>query len=300
MATVRSGGLFTNEVKSRICTQVSPHCELCGELDGMTHRTIQCSASERIRTENGWEHLKDVPRHCLVYGLFARPEAQDGYQKAFDEIRINDLCMLPCGDQPDHIFRDGSCTQPHPSKKSERRAAYGVRLAIPNSHEGRLLAAGVFPGRKQTAFRAELWAFMMAMSIFTNSIIYTDCRGVYNGILRLQKHGWSELSWLSSPDLDLWRGAWSILSHPGRRLGVEWVKSHRNISSARNAKETWQIYHNALTDKAASVGANLLPDWIQPVWEELVTQNAANAKLRNEVLSYLKAIWAKRAATENS
>ena len=77
------------------------------------------------------------------------------------------------------------------------------------------------------------------------------------------------------------------------------IRSHRSISSARNAKDTWQIYHNALTDKAARVGANPLPDWIQPVWEQLVSQNAAQAMLRNQVMLYLKAIWAKHAATAN-
>ena len=298
MATVRSGGLFTNKAKSRICSQVSPNCVMCGELDGMTHRAYACSASEQIRQENGWQSLKDVPRSCLVYGLFPRPLAQDEYFNALDELKVENLVCLPDKEEPIHIFTDGSCSQPAPSKKSERRAAFAVRLAHKNSHESQLLATGTLPGRKQTAFRAELWAVMIAMSTCTNSVIYTDCKGVFLGILKLQKYGWSELAWLSSPDIDLWKGAWSILSFPGRRLVIEWTRSHQSLSDARSANEMWRTYHNGLTDRSASVEVNPLPDNILPIWQRLVIQNAEQAKLRSSVMCYLKEIWRQHSAAE--
>ena len=127
--------VVTSKVKSRICSQVSPYCALCGELDGMTHRTYECAISEQIRKDDGWEYLKDTAS-CLVYGLFPRPEAQDAFQKALDDLKVHGLC-LPDADEPVHIFTDESCSQPPPSKKSGRRAAFGVRLAIKNSHEGK-------------------------------------------------------------------------------------------------------------------------------------------------------------------
>ena len=197
MATVRSGGLFTNKVKSRICTQVSPNCALCGQLDGMTHRVYSCSASECIRNNNGWQHLQHVPRSTLIYGLFARPSALDAYHSALDEVRVRDLTVLSETDEPYHIFTDGSCTQPSPSRKSERRATFAVRHAQKNSHQSELLAAGILPGRKQTGFRAELWAFMIAMTASTNSVIYTDCEGVYKGIVKMQNQ--DGVNWLGSP-----------------------------------------------------------------------------------------------------
>ena len=53
MATVRSGGLFTNKVKSRICTQVSPNCALCGQLDGMTIESIRAVRPSASVTTTG-------------------------------------------------------------------------------------------------------------------------------------------------------------------------------------------------------------------------------------------------------
>ena len=136
------------------------------------------------------------------------------------------------GPQNDILCADGSCSQPSPNMKSERHAAYAVRQAFRDSHAGNVIAAGILPGRKQSPFRAELFALMVAMTASLNSIIFTDCRAVWQGILRLQKEGWNELFWLRSPDSDLWRSAWRILQHPGRKLQVEWLESHRSLSSA--------------------------------------------------------------------
>ena len=63
----------------------------------MTHRTYECVVSEQIRKDNGLEHLKDTPRSCLVYGLFPRPEAQDAFQRALDDLKVHDLfvCLKP-------------------------------------------------------------------------------------------------------------------------------------------------------------------------------------------------------------
>ena len=142
--------------------------------------------------------------------------------------------------------------------KSERHAAYAVRQAFKDSHAGNVIAAGILPGRKQSPFRAELFALMVAMTASLNSIIFTDCRPVWQGILRLQKEGCNELFWLRSPDSDLWRSAWRILQHPGRRLQVEWLESHRSLRSARGASGAWKIYHNGLVHKNADFRANPL------------------------------------------
>ena len=51
LATVRSGGLFTNKVKSRICTSVSPNCVMCDGMDGMAHRVYDCPAAKLSEIE---------------------------------------------------------------------------------------------------------------------------------------------------------------------------------------------------------------------------------------------------------
>ena len=121
--------------------------------------------------------------------VFQQPQALEAYMRGLDAIRIEDLFSLPESDEAIHLFCDGSCSQPPPARKSERRAAYAVRHAKPLSHESFLVASGPLPGRKQTPFRSELFGFMMAMSVSLNSVIYTDCKSVYLGIVRMQNEG---------------------------------------------------------------------------------------------------------------
>ena len=82
MAGMRSGGLFTNRVKSRISCVVSPNCVLCGQPEGMRYRIYHCSATQQIRVDLGFQHLEHVPRSGLLWGLFEKPAAAELYAKA--------------------------------------------------------------------------------------------------------------------------------------------------------------------------------------------------------------------------
>ena len=139
---------------------------------------------------------------------------------------------------------------------------------------------------------------MVAMTSSLNWVIFTDCRAVWQGIVRLQKEGWNELFWLRSPDSDLWRSAWRILPHPDRILQVEWLESHRNLSSARGASDAWKIFHNGHVDKDAAFQANPLQPHIQAIHEQLVQQNQNLERRRREVIVFLKTIWNAHAAKE--
>ena len=225
----------------------------------MSHRIFECSAAKKISLELHCEYLLSEPRSKMIYGLFKQPQALETFMRGLDDIKIDHLPVLPESDDPIHLFSDGSCSQPAPARRSERRAAYAVRQATAHSPESFLVAVGPLPGRKQTPFRAELFGFMMAMSVSTNSIIYTDCKAVYMGIVRMQNEGYDPVRWLSSADSDLWRAAWDILSCPGRRLTVHWTRSHRQPQHASSTHDAWCIFHNSLTDKSADVNANPSP-----------------------------------------
>ena len=293
LATLRSGGLFTNKVKSKVFAGVSPNCVLCDQPDGMMHRIYSCPMSAKIREDTSAEFLKDLPKSKMVWGLFQRPHAQDLFAKALDALEITDLPMLPPSDTPHLIFTDGSSTQPPVSRKNERYAAFAVRHAIKNSHHSTLVISGILPGRRQTPFRAErdFFAFMCGMSCSMNSIIFTDCKAVWKGITRLQREGWNELHWLSSPDYDLWRVAFQILDVPGRSLITEWVEAHRSLHQAVSLQDTWRIYQNAQVDKSASVNANNLPPIVKTQFDSLTVQNTELEKQRSTITKYMKSIW---------
>ena len=161
------------------------------------------------------------------------------------------------------------------------------------------MASGVLPGRKQTPFRAELFACMVAMSISLNAVVYTDCYAVFWGISKLLREGWCELSWLHSPDMDLWRTAWRILYHPTRKLRIVWVESHRTLNQARSALDAWKIYHNSRTDRDASTFANPLPKPILEIHQRLIQQTSQLETLRTQIIFFLKSVWNMHPSKEN-
>ena len=300
MATLRSGGLFTNKIKACFAPDVSTKCVICGELDSMTHRIYHCPAAHEIRAIQKCQHLADMPRSKLLWGLFPQPTAREKLARQFDEIQIHNLPMLPEHPSPVHLFTDGSCSQPPASRKSERHASYAVRQASPNDVQGNLIASGILPGRKQTPFRAELFGFMVALSVSLNSVIYTDCKVVYTGILRLLKDGWDPLYWMSSPDADMWKTAWDILKHPSRQVSVQWIESHRRLENARGTTDAWRIFHNNLVDRDASTGSNPLTGTLLEVWTELVDQNLALQCDRDSATRFLRAVWQRHSDGEAS
>ena len=215
-----------------------------------------------------------------------------------DAIEILDIPLIQADNQPTLLFTDGSCSQPGPGRGSERHAAFAVRRAFQDSHESVLIAAGVLPGRKQSPFRAELYAFMIAMSASLDAVVFTDCKAVFQGITRMQREGWCELAWLSSPDFELWRAAWLILRHPQRKLQAVWLESHRSLNQARSAADSWRIYHNSQVDRSGSILNNKLPCAIQEIHARLVEQNTELETLRGQITFYLKAVWNMHAARE--
>ena len=298
LATLRSGGLFTNKVKAQISSAVSANCVICGEPDSMTHRIYHCCAAEEIRSTQGVQYLADMSKAKLLWGLFPQPPAQERLARQFDRIQIHDLPMFENQQAQIHLFTDGSCTQPPATRKSERHASYAVRRASPDGTHSDVIASGVLPGRKQTPFRAELFGFTVALSVSLNSIIYTDCRAVYLGIVRLLRDGWDPVHWLSIPDADMWRTTYDILSYPNRRVSVQWIESHRQLEHARSARDAWRIYQNNMVDRSASTDANPLTGELRHKWNELVKQNKALQLERDNATNFLRTVWQRHADAE--
>ena len=119
------------------------------------------------------------------------------------------------------------------------------------------------------------------------------------GYFKLQREGWCELSWLHSPDMDLWRAAWRILSHPARKLQIVWVELHRSLSQARSALDAWKVYHNSRTDRDASTLANPLPKPILEIHQRLMQQNSQLETLRTQIIFFLKSVWNMHFSKEN-
>ena len=88
-------------------------------------------------------------------------------------------------------------------------------------------------------------------------------------------------------------------SAQGRRLVPIWV-AHEEKSSARTTVAAWRIYHNAQTDKDASIMANPLLPGVRECLENLISENDVQQTLREAVSAYLHGTWAKHAEAEES
>ena len=290
MMTLRSGGLFTNRAKAKF-TGCSDKCILCENPDGMMHRVYDCSQAYRARHVVNWDTLCQLPPHSLVWGLFDQPEAQEKFWKALDELQTPVIqYALPEGVRH-QLFTDGSCSRPGSAHRHEARAAWAVRLAERDSSVSTLLVSGPLPGRKQTAYRAEIYAVVNALVASRCSDIYTDCYNVYRGFLKLQVSGWVELHWRATPDIDLWRTLWRLLSEGGRSHCIYWTKAHRQVQEASCSHELWCILQNRSVDKSASVDNNPLPSHAAM---QLRTLHVCNSELhvaKMHTARYMRALW---------
>ena len=290
MMTLRSGGLFTNRSKAKF-TGCSDKCALCDQTDGMLHRIYECPGAAGAKAKVDWTLLQELPKHSLMWGIFGLPEAQERYWQALDNIPATPLQQLQVQNTRHQIFTDGSCGVSKGPHRHAVYAAWAIRLAEPNSAKSTLLASGPLPGRKQTAYRSEIYAVINALSVSTFSDIYTDCYNVYRGVLKLQTAGWIELDWKASPDIDLWKTLWRLLAEPGRQHGFYWVRAHRLPSDAKGTVDLWCILQNRSVDASADIAINPLPEYVEQVRTELCGQNDRLHKSKLDTARYLRSLW---------
>ena len=153
------------------------------------------------------------------------------------------------------------------------------------------LTSGLLPGRKQTAYRAEIFAVIHALAASKAADIYTDCFNVYRGFLHLQTKGWVELDWVSSPDRDLWRTLWRLLSEDGRQHSITWIRAHRHVHEATGSTDLWHILQNRAVDSSADVNKHRLPPAVEAVRQELHEANKKVFAAKLDTAKYIRLIW---------
>ena len=260
IAVLQSGGLFTNRVKAKIAETNKPECKLCGHMDGMLHSLYHCCQTACLREGADWDLLKSLPKATMVGGLFHEHEELERYLQLLDNIPPSDIPSLPVDHEMVYIFADGSS----PSKRcTERRAAWAFRVCDLDKETSSCVSSGILPGRKQTAYRGELFAVLCALTWARKATVYTDCKGIWSGFQRLLQMGWQEVYWRTSPDLDLWRTGWNLLKQHGRVLNTHWTPAHRKVSEAVGLETFWELVNNFYVDKDASIDKHPWPDDIQ-------------------------------------
>ncbi|CAE6945510.1 unnamed protein product [Symbiodinium sp. CCMP2592] len=228
MKKVRLGGMFPNK---RLChwkQEVDERCDYCGQLDTMYHRVFHCPATEHHRTGKDWE-----------------------YHQALDALDGPDVTQIHNpDDQTLHFFTDGSAV--FSECPIRRLCSWAVTLATPHSHENTPIHLGVLPGRKQTVFRAELFAVNTAIASALNLKVFCDNESVVRDVNDILHFGYRAHKWNTHPDRDLLRVTAALLHGRDKKcIQVIWAKAHRDVTDAAGALDLWQIYHNNCADRQA-------------------------------------------------
>ena len=257
----------------------------------MIHRLFECLETAYLRSGPDSDIIKDLPRATVTMGLFQEPHILENYMKQLDMIEPPVFQPLP----PDHprvyVFTDGSCSKPDSGRTTERKATWALRRASPCSENSEPICSGVLPGRKQTAYRSELFAVLCALSFARQVTVFSDCKGVVRGFQKLNSVGWYESEWRSTPDVDLWRTGWALMQRHGVSLEIKWSASHRKASQAAGTQDLWEIVNNNLTDRDAAHHKHPWPAHVQPLFENLVQANQLDTQRKMAVTRYIRKIW---------
>ena len=262
----------------------------------MLHRLYHCPVTQSLREGQDWDKLKNLPKASVSWGLFKEPAILTEFWKELDAMTPPSFQPLPITHDMVHIFTDGSCSCPRSGRSTERHAAWAFRVAEPNSERSMLISSGSLPGRKQRAYRGELFAVCCALSYARKAKIYSDCKGVCRGFQRLLRLGWEETYWRTSQDLDLWRTGWSLLSQEGRHLEITWIASHRKVSEAHGLRDLWEIANNNQVDKDASFDKHRWPPRIERLHHQVVLANTKEANMKLALTRYIRNVWDQHAA----
>ena len=257
-----SGRFFTEKELHHIGSSEGNACPFCGRADSITHRVQWCPyfAQERsLCLHTSGIKLSSLPAVQREHAWALKPQGWRDLQLELTSVpwpdEVPPLNLQLCGQQ--HLFVDGSCLLP--TKRWLRIASWAVVLAARTTQSApSVLHAGPLPTLVQNSFRAEIFAFLIALMVVEASdgefCIWSDCSGV---VARVGKFllGAAQPSPLSS-NSDLWLPLWQIAQHVRGRVRVFKVPAHEDATLAQDSVLEWAILQNSAVDAAART-ANL-------------------------------------------
>lgn len=254
-------------------------CSHCGADDTLWHRFWTCPHSVDLRSKLEPFVLDLVPALPLTL-----TERGWGLKSSYHDAWVQMLLAIPTAIQPSscpdpegteriNLFTDGSCLWPH--MPQYRVAAWGLTFAPslrldPVASDSQVVAAGPLPGITQTAYRAELYAVMVALKLLEQwgrkGILWIDCQSVLDryhlyigGRKRLNPNG---------PHHDLWVEICRIVHSCGSDI-VQLVKvsAHQVWDHETPAVLRWAMIHNGCVDRVARLANQLRGEDFWSLWQ---------------------------------
>ena len=115
-------------------------------------------------------------------------------------------------------------------------------MEIPPDLFGRAaVSSGLLPGAAQNDARAELYAVLQAVLTAESGYIYSDSLSTVQSFCKLQETGFLTTEWLRVRDYDLWSCVHFAICDDPWRWKIQWVPSHKEISTAASQHQAWCI-----------------------------------------------------------
>lgn len=261
------GATLTNAHAQHWSENRSDLCVQCGALDSSWHRLWDCPSTQHLRDVLPADFVAAVPSLPAVvveHGWNWRPCLATAWLQYLDSID-HSVDFQQHGGLPAvlDVFTDGSCL--FPTCPSLRVAAWSVVLGRPfrldfTSMDFASLAGQPLPGLIQTAYRAELYAIMVALRFAVRTSrgirIWTDCQSALDAFATHVRDGVAVRA--NSKHCDLLIAIQRLSMEVGRGcVEVLKVPAHMPQDAFDNDVERWLVCGNDVADhvaKAANTG----------------------------------------------
>ena len=307
-----SGAYQTRLQQSAWDDQTSPLCPHCGEIDTREHRSLNCTALCDLRHQyddtfqwinNTGSAMGELPvifchenRECSQVVQWHQVDPEIPH-----ELHAQLQAIDQTG-QPVTFFTDGSCF--HPNLPEFRYAAYAIVLDCASTDEIRaqhaqtyltdgtmppslkMLTAGRLPGL-QDILRAELYATVIVVERYCNTIVYTDSATTLH-LLQLVAGARDVAELATAPHHDLIVRLWKSW-HLGTRCFKK-VKAHAENTQNLSPLQLYiHLGNKVANDCAIDTCAHLLPGLVCTLEEACQDQLIQQKHLKNMYEFHLQA-----------
>ena len=309
-----NGSLLVNSVCCKWTSSGSDRCKLCGALDTLSHRLWSCVGTAALRDQLDGTTLSVVssmPEVSSVHGWTLDSPFADVWRAYLVSLpaSVPELVGVPPTDTIVDVFTDGSCHWP--TEPDYRVAAFSVVLAPAlcfDNPPGRfqILAASPLAGLIQTAYRAELMAFLTAISYAARYgwfvRVWMDCQSVITKYWKLVQMGLRLKP--SSQHADLWGQILQIHNEVGSdRIQVVKVPAHESAEVAESSFEQWVVQGNSTADIAAKQANLAREPVVWRVWERHARAIHTNRYLGQSIREHIVRVahlWAQSGEIEDA
>lgn len=260
LTAIASGKNVTLDALSHY-TDCDANCPFCDCVDGKDHRVFHCNGLHDLRSKYKdtvlW--LKTQPLAVTHFGIV--PDDCDAVQLRQNTLQTEISTTLPVHRTVADVFTDGSCFC---NRDWECALAGAAVIRVKGNYEWELAQRSLMPTFDHSAYRAEVYAVLLALQSFWHVHLHTDCSAVVDEVHRILQECANGMQPVAHSHADLWDPIiWHIKQRHGVGISITKVKAHVKWQDVSDALERRLAFFNGIADLEArkSVAADNFSLW---------------------------------------